>query len=194
MSARAATPGSDLAAHAERLLGVAEGAVDHGLARGAPPAIDPTAHPGALRAQRAAFVTLLDREGRLRGCIGSIEAHRSLVEDVNANAFAAAFEDPRFPPLTGAERHGLQCKLSVLTVPEPLEFADEADLVARLEPGRDGVLIVAGERRATLLPAVWEQVPEPGEFWRLVKRKAGLDPDRVAPGMSVYRYRAETLG
>lgn len=185
---------SGVQAHAERLLALAEAAIDHGLAEGRPPAVDPARYPPPLRAQRAAFVTLLDGDERLRGCIGSIEARRTLVEDVNANAFAAAFEDPRFAPLTPAERGGLQCKLSILTRPEPIHFEDEADLVGQLEPGTDGVLLVAGEQRGTLLPAVWEQIPEPLEFWRMVKRKAGLDPASFPLDLDVYRYRAETLG
>lgn len=191
---RAGAAETDLQAHGAHLLGVAESAIDHGLAEGRAPTLDPGRHPDALQVRRAAFVTLLDRDGRLRGCIGSIEAWRPLVEDVSANAFAAAFEDPRFQPLAPAERPGLQCKLSVLTPPEPLAFTDEADLVRQIEPGTDGVLLVAGDCRGTLLPAVWEQIPDPFDFWRTVKRKAGLAADAFPNDLGVYRYRAETVG
>lgn len=183
-----------LSAHADELLGVAHAAIDHGLAHGEPPALDPRAYPAPLQAERAAFVTLLDGSGGLRGCIGSIEAQRPLVADVSENAFAAAFRDPRFPPLAPAERPGLACRLSVLTPPEPLPFADEDDLLARIEPGVDGLLIESGRRRGTLLPAVWEQLPEPLAFWRTLKRKAGLDMDEFPADLAVYRYRAESLG
>lgn len=185
---------ASLQAYADDLLALARAAIDHGLAHGDAPEVDASAWPAPLRAERAAFVTLLDGNDALRGCVGSVEAHRPLVADVAANAFAAAFLDPRFPPLTPAERPGVACKLSVLTPPEPLPFASETDLLQRLQPGVDGLVLEAGERRGTLLPAVWEQIPEPAEFWRMLKRKAGLEPDACPDGLAVYRYRAETLG
>lgn len=179
---------------ADDLVALAGAAIDHGLAHGGAPEVDPTGFPRALQAERAAFVTLFDTNGDLRGCVGSLDAHRALVADVSANAFAAAFRDPRFPPLTHAERPGIACKLSVLSPAEPVAFADEGDLVAGLEPGVDGLAIAAGECRGTFLPAVWEQIPEPLEFWRTLKRKAGLDADASPGDLVVYRYRAESLG
>lgn len=190
----AAIEASPLQAYADELLAIATAAIDHGLAHGAPPGVDVAAHPPALQAERATFVTLLDAGGALRGCVGSIEAERPLVADVSANAFAAAFHDPRFAPLAAAERPGLACRLSVLTPAEPIEFGDEAELLARLEPGVDGVLLEAGARRGTFLPAVWEQIPDPAEFWRTLKSKAGLDPDAFPDDLVVYRYRAESIG
>jgi AmmeMemoRadiSam system protein A len=180
-------------AHARALIGVAERALDHGLLYGAPPLMDPGEWPEPLREMRASFVTLLTAEGRLRGCIGTIDPHRPLVADINANAFAAAFKDPRFPPLRPAERSGLYCELSILTPPEPMAFADETDIIERLRPGVDGVLIEAGTRRGTLLPAVWEQLPDPMEFWRTLKEKAGIDPDILPADLAVYRYRADRI-
>lgn len=176
------------------LLAVAERSIDHGLALGLPPDLDIEGWPEPLRAERASFVTLKTADGHLRGCIGSIEPHRPLVADINANAFAAAFEDPRFPPLRKVERADLACELSVLTRPEPMEFADETDLVQRLVPGVDGVLIEAGTRRGTLLPAVWEQLPDPLEFWRTLKEKAGIAQGMLPDDLAVYRYRAEHIG
>ena len=180
--------------HGDTLVAVATSAIDHGLAHGAPPVVDPDDYPPPLQAERAAFVTLLDADGGLRGCIGSIEASRPLVRDVSDNAFSAAFRDPRFAPLTLPERPGLTCKLSVLTVPEPMPFTDETDLVRRLEPGVDGLLIDAGSFRGTFLPAVWEQLPEPREFWRTLKLKAGMPVDAFPDDLVVYRYRAESVG
>lgn len=184
---------SAVRAHGRDLIAVAERSIDHGLAHGTPPAVDTDRFAEPLREERASFVTLVDAGGRLRGCIGTIEPHRPLVTDINANAFAAAFEDPRFPPLRPAERDGLSCELSILTPPEPMEFTDEADIVQRLEPGVDGVLIEAGTRRGTLLPAVWEQLPDPVEFWRTLKEKAGIAQGMLPDDLAVYRYRAEHI-
>ena len=179
--------------HGRDLIAVAERAIDHGLAHGTPPGVEIDRWPETLRAERASFVTLVAANGSLRGCIGTIEPHRPLVADINANAFAAAFEDPRFPPLRAGEREGLTCELSILTPPEPMTFTDEADLVQRLQPGIDGVLIEAGDRRGTLLPAVWEQLPDPVEFWRTLKAKAGIARDMLPHDLAVYRYRAEHI-
>lgn len=179
--------------HGPDLIAVAERAIDHGLTHGTPPAMDIDRWPERLREERASFVTLLAADGLLRGCIGTLEPCRPLVADISANAFAAAFEDPRFPPLRKAERTGLSCELSILTLPEPMEFTDEADLVERLVPGVDGVLIEAGARRGTLLPAVWEQLPDPVEFWQTVKQKAGIAQGMLPEDLTVYRYRAEHI-
>jgi len=183
-----------LAAYAEPLLAAAEAAVDHGLAHGMPPHVNAAAYPAPLREPRGVFVTLLDPAGELRGCLGQIEGDDPLVAAVSECAWGAAFRDPRFAPLTAAERAGLRCRLSVLTPPEPIDFASEADLVEGLEPGLDGILIDTDDHRGTLLPAVWHQLPEPAAFWQAVKRKAGLSPDELPRGLAVYHYRAEELG
>ncbi|HKJ70384.1 MAG TPA: AmmeMemoRadiSam system protein A [Gammaproteobacteria bacterium] len=183
---------ASLRPHADELVGLAEAAIDHGLARGEPAAPELDGVPEALRAVRGAFVTLR-REGELRGCIGTIEAHRPLAADVTANAFGAAFRDPRFPPVSAEERSGLTLKIEVLTTPEPLAFAGEEDLLAQLRPGTDGLLIEAAGRKGTFLPTVWEQLPEPRAFWTHLKRKAGLPADYSSAAMAVYRYRTEVL-
>jgi len=185
--------GESLQPWADTLFGVAEATLDHGLTYGCPPRIDAEAHPVPLQAERAAFVTLRSADGDLRGCIGSLEPGRPLIAEVARNAFSAAFRDPRFPPLTPPERPGVTCELSVLTPLEPLAFETENELLAKLEAGRDGVLIVAGERRGTLLPQVWRELPEPEAFWRGVKHKAGLAQDALPPDATVYRYRTEHL-
>ncbi len=179
--------------HGPDLIAIAERAIDHGLALGVPPAVDIECWPQPLRAERASFVTLRTADGRLRGCIGTIEAHRPLVADISANAFAAAFEDPRFPPLRARERSALSCELSILTPPEPMAFTDEADIVQRLRPGVDGVLIETGTRRGTLLPAVWEHLSDPAEFWQTLKQKAGIAQEMLPDDLTVYRYRAEHI-
>jgi hypothetical protein len=178
--------------YAEELVGLAEASIDHGLARGAPlePDLDDVSAP--LQAHRAAFVTLR-LAGELRGCIGTLEAHRPLAVDVAHNAFGAAFRDPRFRPLAPNERPGLELKIEVLTLPEPLAFSSEADLLARLEPGVDGLLLEAAGRKGTFLPTVWQQLPDAETFWANLKRKAGLPRDYTGPDLTVYRYRTEVL-
>ncbi len=129
--------------------------------------------PPLLAAPGAAFVTLR-RGGALRGCIGSPVARRPLVVDVVEHAFNAAFRDPRFPRLGLLELAGLELSVSVLTPPEPMRFADEADLLAQLRPGVDGLIIEDAGRRSLFLPSVWEEMPDPRQFLSTLKVKAGL--------------------
>ena len=138
----------------------------------------------------ATFVTLT-LHGRLRGCIGSLEAHRSLYDDVTHNARAAAFGDPRFPPLATDELFAVRIDVSVLTAPQPLQFSSEADALRRLRPGIDGVIFQYGRRRATFLPQVWEQLPEPHEFMAHLKQKAGLPADFQADEIRLAVYQVE---
>jgi AmmeMemoRadiSam system protein A len=138
----------------------------------------------------ATFVTLT-LHGKLRGCIGSLEAVRSLYDDVTHNARAAAFGDPRFPSLAADELPTVRIEISVLTAPQPLQFDNEADALRRLRPGIDGVIFEYGTRRATLLPQVWEQFPEPYEFMARLKQKAGLPADFQAAGIRLAVYQVE---
>ena len=133
-----------------------------------------------LDAPGASFVTLTSGRapgGALRGCIGSLEARRPLRADVEANAVAAALHDPRFAPLTARELDDTVVEVSVLSAPAALPAADEAELLARLRPGVDGVVLSACGRRATFLPQVWEQLPDPADFLARLRRKAGLPAD-----------------
>jgi len=140
-----------------------------------------------LDADGAVFVTLT-RDGRLRGCIGSLEATRPLREDVVANALAAARHDPRFAPLAADELSCVTVEVSLLSAPEPLAVSSEAEALARVRPGIDGVVLEHGGRRATFLPQVWTQLPQPREFFAQLKRKAGLAEGFWAPEMKVSRY------
>lgn len=126
-----------------------------------------------LHEKGACFVTL-HRDGNLRGCIGSPVAWRSLAEDVIDNAARAAFSDPRFPPIGADEMFRTTVSVSVLSAPEPMDFRDEADLLNQLRPGVDGLIIEDRGHHALFLPAVWEQLPDAGEFLRHLKAKAGL--------------------
>ncbi|WP_369602882.1 AmmeMemoRadiSam system protein A [Hahella sp. SMD15-11] len=142
---------------------------------------------GRLHEPGASFVTLT-RSGNLRGCIGSLQAWRPLWEDVWENARAAAFRDPRFPPLSAAEWRDVDVEVSVLTPPRPLPVSGEAELRQRLQPGKDGVILSWRGHRATFLPDVWAQLPDPAEFLAHLKRKAGLPEDFWAPDMQVQIY------
>jgi AmmeMemoRadiSam system protein A len=125
----------------------------------------------ALRAPGACFVTL-ERDGQLRGCIGTLEAVRPLYLDAQRNA-ERAMRDPRLPPVTEADWPLLDVKVAVLTAPEPLPVADRAALVAAVRPGVDGLLLVDRVRRATFLPSVWAKLPDPEDFVAALLRKGG---------------------
>jgi len=135
----------------------------------------------------ASFVTL-HTAGRLRGCIGTISAYRSIVEDVRNNARNAAFRDPRFPAVSVEEYAGLDLEVSLLSPPQPMEVHDEGDLVRQLQPGVDGVLIEAGDRRGTFLPQVWEHFSDAGSFVAALRQKAGVKDERWDPDWRVSRY------
>lgn len=141
-----------------------------------------------LHEQAASFVTL-QLKGNLRGCIGTLEAFRPLIEDVQGNAAAAAFHDPRFPALTVEEFDNIQIEVSILSVPEPMHARSEAIACSRLRPGIDGVVLKFGEHKATFLPQVWSQLPEPENFLAHLKIKAGLSADFWHPEMLLYKYQ-----
>ncbi|CAM3578372.1 AmmeMemoRadiSam system protein A [Parendozoicomonas haliclonae] len=137
---------------------------------------------------QATFVSL-HKYGELRGCIGSLEAQRSLANDIIYNAYAAAFHDHRFTPVDTTELDELEIEISVLTVPEPISADSEQELLNQLVPNIDGLIIDDNHgHRATFLPQVWEQLPAPEEFLNHLKRKAGLSGDLWPEGMQCYRY------
>ncbi len=177
----------------ELLLRLVEESLRHGLRHGAAPQLHTDAFAPAIKAFGACFVTVT-KGGVLRGCIGSLAPHRSLGIDTSANAFAAGFGDPRFPPLTAAEWPELAISLSVLTPAEPFPVRDEADLLARLRPGIDGLILRDGTRRATFLPQVWEQLPDPKTFLAHLRRKAGLATDHWSPTLQFARYSTQSFG
>lgn len=140
-----------------------------------------------LREAAATFVTLT-QQGQLRGCIGSLEAHRPLARDVAANAIAAAFQDPRFRPLGKDEFVRTRVEVSLLTPAEPFPVRDEADALARLRPWVDGLILSYRGRRATFLPQVWESLRAPGDFLAQLKLKAGLPADFWHADVVLARY------
>ncbi len=130
--------------------------------------------PELLRQPGASFVTLT-HQGELRGCVGTLEAYLPLAEDVREHTLAAAFNDYRFPPVRPDEVDGLQIEVSYLTSPEELDYEDSQDLLERLRPGVDGVIIYHDMRRATFLPQVWEKLPEPAQFLDHLCSKMGVE-------------------
>ncbi len=152
---------------------------------GQPPAPEPD--DSALSNPGAVFVTLT-QQGRLRGCIGSLEAWRPLDADVRGNARAAAFRDPRFAPLTAEEFGRTRVEVSLLTPPSPLTFTDQEDAIRQLRPGVDGVIFEHRGQRGTFLPQVWENLPDRREFFAHLKQKAGLPTDFWAPDVKLFRY------
>ncbi|MCC6579641.1 MAG: AmmeMemoRadiSam system protein A [Phycisphaeraceae bacterium] len=178
--------------HGRMLLQLASDVVAQGLHTGAVMRVNPAELPQPLCQPGASFVTL-HIDHRLRGCIGSLRATRPLAEDVAANAFAAAFRDPRFPPVTVAELVLLDFHLSILNPAQPMTVADEADLLRQLRPNVDGLILADGGYRATFLPAVWEQLPDPRDFLSHLKRKAGLLPEYWSPSMSFQRYTCQSI-
>ncbi|MCM2341856.1 AmmeMemoRadiSam system protein A [Rhodoferax sp.] len=142
---------------------------------------------GELQALGACFVTLT-QQGQLRGCIGSLHAHRPLISDIQANAIAAALHDPRFAPLTLAELDVTDVEVSVLSAMQPLDFDSEEHALAQLRPGVDGVVFEFGRYRSTFLPQVWEQLPNTRQFMAHLKHKAGLAPDFWAAEVRLQRY------
>jgi AmmeMemoRadiSam system protein A len=176
----------------QRLLELAKSSIQHGLQTGRPLKIDLADYPAELTGPRATFVTLQINH-QLRGCIGMLEAVRPLAEDIAENAYSAAFKDPRFSPLDTHELDKLDIHLSILTPAEPVSFSSEQDLISRLQPGIDGLILQEGHRRGTFLPSVWESLPEPLQFLRHLKQKAGLPPDYWSETIRIYRYRTEMV-
>jgi AmmeMemoRadiSam system protein A len=168
------------------LLAIARAAIATALGR---PTREDESAPW-LQEPGATFVTLT-QHGELRGCIGSLEAHRPLLDDVKANARAAAFHDPRFEPLTAGELDITRVEVSLLSPQQPLEFCDEQDALAQLRPLVDGIVFEYGRYRSTFLPQVWEQLPRKEEFMGHLKLKAGLPASFWADEVKLSRYTVE---
>ncbi|WP_461535970.1 AmmeMemoRadiSam system protein A [Spongorhabdus nitratireducens] len=170
-----------------QLLSLARSIIDHGCTHGTHPDIDADSFPAALQEPGCCFVTL-HKDGQLRGCIGSLEPRRTLIDDITANAFSSAFNDPRFNPVSAKELPSLDIEISVLSSLIPIDVDSENALLAELKPEQDGLLIESGHYRATFLPQVWEQLPNPKDFLLHLKRKAGM-PDNLWPeDIRCYRY------
>lgn len=149
--------------------------------------------PLTFSAMRATFVTL-DKDKRLRGCIGSLQAHRPLLADVVANTVKAGFSDPRFPALLADELPAMDLSVSILSQPRAIEAASEPALIAELSPDRDGLIIADQGRSALFLPHVWAQIPDPRIFLSALRQKAGLRSDHWSPTFRAQRFTVEKFG
>lgn len=155
---------------------MARQAMDAAVRKEPIPPLDLTSLPPELQQQGASFVTLTVNGG-LRGCIGALEAYQPLALDVREHAQAAALNDYRFPPVTPPELSAIDIEISYLTQPVPLDYADAADLMAKLRPGVDGVVLGDNFRKATFLPQVWEKLPAPEDFLDQLCYKMGAAHD-----------------
>lgn len=179
------------------LLSLARRAIAHYLATGEILEIDPAELPDNLKEKRACFVTLTINR-RLRGCIGHLLPIQELYKDVIENAAAAAFHDPRFLPLTPNELSQIKIEISVLTIPQPLDFSSPDDLIAKLRPGIDGVILKSNKDArpcvSTFLPQVWEELKTPEEFLGHLCQKAGLSSSCWREeGIRVEVYQVEKI-
>ncbi|WP_428357046.1 AmmeMemoRadiSam system protein A [Methyloprofundus sp.] len=176
----------------QQLLHVAKDSIAYGLQRGHALAINSEDYAPDIQAQRASFVTL-EINQQLRGCIGMLEAMRPLVVDIAENAFAAAFKDPRFAPLTASEYPRLDIHISILSPAEAISFYSEEDLIRQLRPGTDGLIMQEGNKRGTFLPSVWASLTQPEEFLSELKLKSGLTSDYWSDTLKVLRYECEYI-
>jgi len=174
------------------LLGIAIQSIRYGLQHNAALPVEVSDYSPQLQADAASFVTL-NLHKQLRGCIGTLEAHQPLIRDVAEHAYAAAFSDPRFTPVSAAEIDQLEIHISILTPGEPINFDNEADLLKQLQPGVDGLILQDSSHRATFLPSVWEQLEEPDAFLSHLKRKAGWPAGYWSDDIRAFRYRAISI-
>ncbi|MFZ2096020.1 MAG: AmmeMemoRadiSam system protein A [Anaerolineales bacterium] len=158
------------------LLSLARQSIDNYLNNTALPLVEFGILSPILKEQGASFVTLTYR-GYLRGCVGALDAYQSLAEDVREHAIAAAFQDYRFPPVQAKEMKDIEIEISYLTQPTPLSYENPNELLEKLRPNIDGVVIQDGMRRATFLPQVWEKIPDPAEFLDQLCMKMGAPAD-----------------
>ena len=174
----------------QQLHQIAFDSIKSGLLHGKALAVDLEKMDEALKTKRATFVTL-QKNGELRGCIGMLEPIRPLAEDVAHNAFAAAFSDPRFPPLAELELDQLDIHISILGTPEAMTFDSEQDLIDQLRPGVDGLIMQEGHRRGPFLPSVWDSLTQPQAFVSHLKLKSGLPENYWSDDIQIQRYTVE---
>ena len=175
------------------MLKVACDSLKNGVRLGAPLPVDASKYEDQLVANMATFVTLNINE-QLRGCIGSLMAHRPLIVDIADNAYSAGFRDPRFPHITANELDLLDIHISILTTPEPISFSSKDDLLQQIRPGVDGLILSDGFSRGTFLPSVWEQLPEKDQFLQHLLMKAGLPSNYWSDSIKIERYETICFG
>jgi len=176
----------------QTLLNVAYSSIENGFDTKHASIIDIVNYSGNLLLERATFVTLYLND-ELRGCIGNLVARHSLIQSIANNAYAAAFQDPRFSPVTPAELKSINLSLSILSLPEPISFNSEEDLILQIRPGIDGLILQDGFKRGTFLPSVWSSLPDVKTFLQHLKQKADLPENYWSDTIQVERYTTEVV-
>ncbi|PHQ79543.1 MAG: extradiol dioxygenase [Coxiella sp. (in: Bacteria)] len=173
-----------------QLLTLARSAIDYGCIHHAPMPLPDGPLEDLLNQPGNCFVTI-EKNGQLRGCIGTIIGKDTLAQDIINNAYKAAFKDPRFPPLTADEFAQCDIHISILTPPHEMTFQSEADLLTQLQPGKDGLILKTNTHQGVFLPSVWDKFSEPQEFLKALKQKAGLPSDYWSSDICMYRYYSQ---
>ncbi len=171
----------------KQLLDIARRSIESGLSGGPAINVDEQQLNEQLAAEGASFVTLTQND-QLRGCMGNLQASEALAQSVANTAYNAAFRDPRFPPLSADERDQTNIDISILSPMEPMAVSSRADLLAKLQPGSDGLMIEDGRHRSTFLPKVWESLKNPEDFVSHLMIKAGLSAKHWSDTIRVFRY------
>lgn len=179
--------------HEALLLATAAASIKQGLAEDHPAEVSTADFPPALATECGSFVTL-EKKGALRGCIGTIQPYRPLIVDISANAFSAAFRDPRFKPVVKEELRHITASISVLSPMQPMQFQNEEDLLDQLHPNETGLLINDRGHRAVFLPQVWESLPAPQQFLNRLKVKARLPENHWSDSMEAWRFQVAKTG
>ncbi len=174
------------------LLQIAKQSIQHGLDKQQALAINPTDYAIELQEKRATFVTL-EINQQLRGCIGTLTAYQPLINDVAYHAHAAAFSDSRFLPLKATEFPLLDIHISVLGTPKLLNFDSETDLINKLRPKIDGLILTEGRHKSTFLPSVWDSLTKPQDFLRHLKQKAGLSANYWSDSIKIEHYTVDYI-
>lgn len=175
-----------------RILRAAMQSVSYAMKNGKTPKVDIPSFPPALREHRATFVTI-NKNGQLRGCIGTLQAHQPLIVDIVENAYKAAMKDSRFPPIQEDEAPALDLSVSLLSPFQEMSFSNEADFIRQLRPKTDGLVIADQGKRSVFLPQVWESIPNPKQFVSHLKQKAGLPAGHWSASFQAWRFTATSL-
>lgn len=179
-------------AQQQQMLQLARASIAYGLQHGQALPLTLNDYDDTLQQPGACFVTL-NKHQQLRGCIGSLQAHRPLVEDISQQAYAAAFRDPRFSPLAEDELPELQLEISILSPLQAMQFDSEQHLLAQIRPHIDGLLLQDGLHKGTFLPLVWQKLPDKQRFWQQLKRKAGLPDDHWSDSLQCFKYQTQVF-
>lgn len=176
----------------KQLLNIAYQSIEYGLAHGTYLKVNEQEYSEGLQNHSATFTTL-NYSGMLRGCTGTLEAIQPLINAVARSAYNSAFHDSRFPPLQSSELDQLNISISILSPNEKLSFTDEENLLEQIRPGIDGVVLEYNGQKGTLLPSVWESIPDKHQFISTVKQKAGFPQDFWSNDIQVSRYTTHVI-